>query len=199
MLPEQFPHTITLRDGSSLAVRPTRHGDQQALLAFYRELPKEDRLFLKDDVTTESWAERFMRRIGRGEATSLLAEKDGTVLAEATLYRARHGWSTHVGELRVAVARAHRRKGLATTLAGLLVKLATDQGADKIIVEVVENQIAALRTFEKLGFQREAVLRGHMKDISGVRRDLLILSNDVSHIWAAMESLVADSPEHLWA
>lgn len=191
---EGFPRTIHLRDGLTLSVRPTAQGDEAALLAFYRELPQEDRLFLKDDVTTESWAERFIRRIERGEATSLIAELGGTVLAEATLYRATHGWSTHVGEVRVAVARAYRRKGLATALAGLLVKLATDQGADKIIVEVVENQVAALRTFEKLGFHKEAVLRDHVKDRSGIRRDLLILANDVSHIWAAMEALVADTP-----
>jgi len=191
---EGFPRTIHLRDGLTLSVRPTAQGDEAALLYFYRELPQEDRLFLKDDVTTESWAERFIRRIERGEATSLIAELDGKVLAEATLYRATHGWSTHVGEVRVAVARAYRRKGLATALAGLLVKLATDQGADKIIVEVVENQVAALRTFEKLGFHKEAVLRDHVKDRSGIRRDLLILANDVSHIWAAMEALVADTP-----
>jgi RimJ/RimL family protein N-acetyltransferase len=191
---EGFPRTIHLRDGLTLSVRPTGEGDEAVLLDFYRELPQEDRLFLKDDVTTESWAERFIRRIGRGEATSLIAELDGKVLAEATLYRATHGWSTHVGELRVAVARAYRRKGLATALAGLLVRLATDQGVDKFIVEVVENQVAALRTFEKLGFHKEAVLRDHVKDRSGMRRDLLILANDVSHIWAAMEALVADAP-----
>ena len=164
---EGFPRTIHLRDGLTLSVRPTTQGDEAALLAFYRELPQEDRLFLKDDVTTQSWAERFIRRIERGEATSLIAELGGTVLAEATLYRATHGWSTHVGELRVAVARTHRRKGLATALAGMLVKLATDRGVDKIIVEVVENQVAALRTFEKLGFHKEAVLRDHVKDRSG--------------------------------
>ena len=191
---EGFPRTIHLRDGLTLSVRATAHGDEVALLAFYRELPQEDRLFLKDDVTTESWAERFIRRIERGEATSLIAELDRRVLAEATLYRATHGWSTHVGELRVAVARAYRRKGLATALAGLLVKLATDQGVDKFVVEVVENQVGALRTFEKLGFHKEAVLRDHVKDRSGIRRDLLILANDVSHIWAAMEALVADAP-----
>ena len=191
---EGFPRSLTLRDGTPLTVRPVRRGDQPALLTFYRELPQEDRLFLKDDVTTESWADRFIRRIERGEALSLVAEEDGAILAEATLYRPRHGWSAHVGELRVAVARAHRRKGLATALSGMLVKLATDQGADKLIVEVVENQVAALRTFAKLGFQQEAVLRGHVKDIRGGRRDLLILANDVSHIWAAMEALVADTP-----
>jgi L-amino acid N-acyltransferase YncA len=190
---EGFPQIITLRDGSTLTVRPTARGDERAILAFYRELPQEDRLFLKDDVTTESWAERFLQRIERGEAVSLLAEQGGTVLAEATLYRPRHGWSTHVGELRVAVARSHRRRGVATALLRLLVRLATDQGAEKIVVEVVENQMAARRTFGKLGFQQEAVLRGHVKDIRGIRQDLLILVNDSSHIWAAIEAMLADS------
>jgi RimJ/RimL family protein N-acetyltransferase len=190
---EGFPRPLTLRDGTALTVRPVKAGDQPALLAFYREMPREDRLFLKDDVTTESWADRFIRRIERSEALSLVAETGGQIVAEATLYRPQHGWSVHVGELRVAVAPSHRRKGLATALAGMLVKLATDQGADKIVVEVVENQVPALRIFTRLGFQREAVLRGHVKDIGGARRDLLILSNDVSHIWAAMEALVADS------
>jgi L-amino acid N-acyltransferase YncA len=190
---EGFPHTLTLRDGSKLVIRPTTRGDEQALLTFYRALPEEDRQFLKDDVTTESWAERFIERIERGEAVSLLAEKDGMILAEATLYRARYGWSTHVGELRVAVACSHRGKGLATALVARLVKLATDQGAEKIMVEVVENQAAALRTFGKLGFYKEAVLRAHVKDTGGTRRDLLILVNDIRHIWEAMEALLADS------
>ena len=190
---EGFPQTITLWQGTALTVRPTARGDEKALLAFYHGLPQEDRLFLKDDVTTESWAERFIRRIERGEAVSLVAEKDGVVLAEATLYRPQHGWSTHVGELRVAVARSHRRKGIATALLRFLVKLASDQGVEKIIVEVVENQEAALRTFKKLSFQQEAVLRRHVKDIQGVRRDMLILVNDISHLWAAIEAMVAES------
>ncbi len=193
MEPEPFPQTLTVRGRGTLMVRPTRRGDEQALLAFYRQVPQEDRLFLKDDVTTESWAERFIQRIERGEAVSLIAEKDGAVLAEATLYRPSHGWSTHVGELRVAVAPSHRRKGVATALLRQLVKLATDRGVEKIVVEVVENQLPARRTFEKLGFQQEAVLRGHMKDIRGIRRDLLILVNDSSHIWAAIEAMLADS------
>ncbi|HWT78052.1 MAG TPA: GNAT family N-acetyltransferase [Candidatus Acidoferrum sp.] len=188
-----FPQILTLRDGSTLTARPSTHGDEPALLAFYRELPQEERLFLKDDVTTESWAERFLQRIERGEAVSLLAEKNGKVLAEATLYRPQHGWSRHVGEVRVAVASNHRRKGVATALLRLLVRLASDQGVEKIVVEVVENQTAALRTFAKLGFQREAVLSGHVKDIKGIRRDLLILVNDSSHLWAAIEAMLADS------
>ena len=61
-----------------------------------------------------------------------------------------------------------------------------------MIIQVVENQVGARKMFRKLGFRQEAVLRGHVKDIHGMKRDLIVGANDVSHIWDAMESLVAD-------
>ena len=60
------------------------------------------------------------------------------------------------------------------------------------MIEVVENQAGARRMFRRLGFRQEAVLRGHVKDINGTRRNLVLASTDVSHIWDAMEALVAD-------
>ena len=56
----------------------------------------------------------------------------------------------------------------------------------------VQREPAAKRTFEKLGFHKEAELPRHVTDIHGKRLDLLIYANDVSHIWSAMESLLGD-------
>ncbi len=64
-----------------------------------------------------------------------------------------------------------------------------DLGVDKMVAQVADNQTGAKRAFEKLGFQREAVLKGHVKGINGKKHDLVILSNDVSHLWEAMASL----------
>ena len=190
----KFPRVLNLAHGVTVSVRLAGPGDERSLLDFYRALPLEDRLFLKGDVTTEAWAARFMRRMACGEVRSLVAERDGRVVAEATLARATHGWSVHVAELRVAVARIVRRQGLGSALAGLLVEMAIDEGADKLVVQAVEHQVAALQVFRKLGFQPEAVFRGHVKDVSGTRRDLLVLANDVSLAWVAMEALIADIP-----
>ena len=193
-VPGKLPRVLNLAHGVTVNVRLAGPGDEQRLLDFYRCLPLADRLFLKDDVTTEGWVARFMRRVACGEIRSLIAERDGRIVAEATLARAAHGWSMHVAELRVAVARIVRRQGLGSALAGLLVEMAIDEGADKLVVQVVEHQTAALQVFRKLGFQPEAVLRRHVKDVSGTRRDLLILANDLSHAWVAMEALIADIP-----
>ncbi len=116
----------------------------------------------------------------------------GEIVGDATLHRTRHGWSTHVAAIRMVVARQFQRSGLATALARLLVQHAVNVGVDKMIAEIVDNQVGARRAFAKLGFVEEAVLKGHVKDRSGVRRDLVIMANDVSHLWEAMEAMVAD-------
>jgi len=73
-----------------------------------------------------------------------------------------------------------------------LVRHAVNVGVDKMVAEVVDNQVGAKRAFAKLGFHEEAVLKGQVKDRHGVRRDLVIMANDVSYLWEAMEALVAD-------
>jgi len=192
MAPDMFPATITLRDGSSVVLTPLQPSCSGALLAFYRALPEEDRLVLRDDVTTGDWAVGFLQKVETREIISLVAKAGGKVVGEATLYRTLHGWTRHVGELRVNVAATHRRRGLATALASAQVRIATDLGIEKIIVQVVDNQLVARRTFEKLGFKKDAVLPHHVMDIAGKKRDLIILANDVSQIWAAMEAANQD-------
>ena len=189
---EGFPQDATLRDGTTVTVRPLEAADAPQLLAFYRALPEEDRLSLRDDVTKPEWLQRFVAHIESGEVSSLIAERDRAIVAEASLYRALHGWMRHVGEVRVNVAAPLRRAGLGTALTRDLVKLAGQVGVEKMIVQVVDNQVAARRVFRKLGFKQEAVLRGHVKDIHGKKHDLLVGANDVSHIWEQMEALVSD-------
>jgi len=71
------------------------------------------------------------------------------------------------------------------------VKVAMQHGVDKLVAEVADNQTGAKKAFEALGFKEEALLKGQVKDALGRKRDLCILSNDVSQIWEAMEALSA--------
>ena len=189
---EGFPQNLTLKDGTQVVVKPLEAQDTPALLEFYRTLPEEDRLYLRDDVTKPEWLERFVAHVQHNEVVSLIALHGNKVAGEASLYRALHGWTAHVGEIRVTVEPRLRRSGLGTALARDLVKLAIGLGVEKMIVQMVESQLSARRLFEKLGFRQEAVLRAHVKDIHGMKRDLVIASNDVSHLWEAMEALVSD-------
>lgn len=192
MTMDGYPTTITLRDGRTVTVRPMTATDGERLLQFFRALPVEDRQFLKDDVTQKEVVDRFVAELDYERVFPLLAEYRGAIVGDATLHRTKHGWSTHVAAIRMVVGRDFQRSGLATALARLLVQHAVNVGVDKMIAEIVDNQIGARRAFAKLGFVEEAVLKGHVKDRTGVRRDLVIMANDVSHLWEAMEALVAD-------
>jgi len=185
---EGFPKKANLRDGSQVLLRPLGFEDAEALLLLYRSLPEEDRLVLRDDVSKTEWSERFLTRVALGDVLSLVAEEDGRMVAEASLYRQRHGWMAHVGEVRVSVDRAHRGRGLGFVLARELVRLARDLGLEKLVAQMVETQVAARRVFERLGFASEAVLRGHVKDSHGQPRDLLLLASTTDRIWRGLEA-----------
>jgi L-amino acid N-acyltransferase YncA len=190
---EGFPKKANLRDGSQVLLRPLSFEDSEGLLLLYRGLPEEDRLVLRDDVTRPEWSERFLTKVALGDVLSIVAEENGRLVGEASLYRQRHGWTAHVGELRVSVDRAHRLKGLGFVLARELVMLARVLGLEKLLAQMVETQVAARRVFERLGFVQEAILKGHVKDAGGHKRDLHLLSSDTSIVWKTMEALVADS------
>lgn len=192
MAPEGFPHTMSLRDGSQVVLSILKPAEGKALHDFYRALPEEDRLTLKEDVRLHGWAERFLAKVSEGSIISLVAKVDGEIVAEGSLYRTFYGWTRHVGEIRLTVGAEFRKKGLGRALAAGLVKIATDVGIEKIIVRVVENQIAAFHIAQRLGFMKEAVLRRHVTDLAGNKRDLLILANDVTQIWSTMEAMLMD-------
>ena len=183
---------VTLHNGAPVRLRAMDLKDGPGVHKFFRDLPEEDRLFLRDDVTRPEWLDRFTRRIDYNTMIPLIAEQGDDIVGNAALYRALHGWSVHVGEIRVAVARTMQGQGLGTALVGELVKIALDLGLEKMVASVVDNQVGAKRAFEKIGFRVEAVLKGHVKDIHGAKRDLVLLANDVSHIWQSMESLLQD-------
>ena len=196
MGPESFPQHLELRDGTTVTLLPLKPRDMPALVTFYGGLTLEERLVLKDDVTTPGWLARFLAKLASGAATSLVARADGGICGEATLHRNLYGWSRHVGEIRLSVASDRRGKGLGYALAAGVVKLAIDLGLEKMVAQLVESQTAARKTFERLGFRQEAELARQVTDIRGAKRDLLIYANDVSHIWAAMEALVEDFRPH---
>jgi RimJ/RimL family protein N-acetyltransferase len=194
---EGFPVRHTLRDGKEVSIRLAGPEDKAALTAFFRGLPEQDRLYLRDDVTSEEFVARYLSRLSRVNTVALVAETDGAIIGEATLYRDTHGWMTHLGQIRLVVSRPFQHLGLGTELARETVRIAMNQGLDKIMALVVDNQVGARKAFAKLGFKEEALLKKHVQDIHGRKRDLVVMTNDVSHLWESLASASSDHPPHM--
>lgn len=189
---EGYPKVLPLKDGAEFVVRPMKRSDEPAMLGFFSALPLEDRQFLRHDVTQPENVHRFVNNVHRDTVLALVGEVGDQIVASATLQRPLYGWMRHVGEIRIVIARPFQRRGMAVALVRLLVKAAVTAGVEKLIAEVASNRSGARKGFERLGFKKEAILKHHIKDLSGRKRDLIIYSNDVSHIWDRMGELVLD-------
>jgi len=187
-----YPRSLVLKTGEQIELRLMNKDDKAALMAFFKELPAKDKLFLKEDVTKEDVIQRWIDEMDFSVVLPVLAWHEGRVVGDATLHMEKFGWSRHVGEIRVVVAADFQRKGLGKAMVKNLVAHAIDFALDKIIAKVMENQHSARKAFERMGFKTEAILKGHVKDIEGNRQNLVILANDVSSIWTTMEELVSD-------
>jgi L-amino acid N-acyltransferase YncA len=97
-----------------------------------------------------------------------------------------HGWSSHVGEVRVIVDPDRRGRGIGRTLARRAVIEAAELQLRKMVVEVVADQEATIAMFRSLGFDPEALLTNHVRDQAGALRDLMILAHSVDEQWSSL-------------
>jgi L-amino acid N-acyltransferase YncA len=173
-----YPRTVTV-GGSDVELRSMRAGDEAAVLAFARDLPTHDLLFLPRDITHPKVLDAWVGEIERGAMISLLAVRGNDVVGNATIVREPLSWSPHVGELRVVVARSVRGGGLGRILTEDASSIAIGLGVEKLIAHMTPDQLGAISVFETMGYRAEALLRDHVKDRDGRKHDLVILSHDV--------------------
>lgn len=169
---------------------PLEPGHLEALQRFFAAMPDEDVSFMKEDVRDADVVEAFVSSPGRGRRW--VVEHGGEVLGYAALLRL-HGWSDHVGELRLAVAPSQRRQGLGRRLAQTALLGALDLRLVKVVVEVVAEQEAASEMFRGLGFEGEALLRDQVRDRSGELRDVLLLAHFAEDISSQLQTVGAET------
>jgi RimJ/RimL family protein N-acetyltransferase len=153
--------------------------DGPAILAFARELPEEDLMFLRTDITQQPAIDAWMAYIKNGRTISLVAEIDGKVAGYASIHLNEATWTRHVGEMRVLIGRGHRGLGLGKKLTNEAFGMARDLGLKKITAQMATDQRGARGVFEHLGFRPEALLADHVMTRDGSTRDLLVMSYDV--------------------
>lgn len=170
------------------SVRRLSERDERALADFLAALPPGDRTFIKEEVTDpgvpRAWVEDR-------ETYRAVAIADGAILGLVAISPG-IGWSSHVGELRLVVHPAHRRRGLGSELARQAVLEAVRMGLLKLVVEVVAEQEAAVAMFTGLGFEAEALLRDQIRDRTGELRDVLVLAHRVDDNWSGLATLGLD-------
>lgn len=164
-------------------IRPIGPGDGPALSHFFQRIPDSDRTFLKEDLGDPRVLEHW---VAPGTARTIAIDGDEVVGSVAVVPL--HGWSSHVGEVRLVVDPEHRGRGIGRRLARQAVLDAVDMGLTKLVVEVISDQEALIAMFRSLGFEPEALLADHVRDRAGQMRDLIVLANSVDEHFAALSA-----------
>jgi ribosomal protein S18 acetylase RimI-like enzyme len=164
-----------------MEIRELQGTDREAVERFVARVPEGDRTFFKEDVAAPEVLDAWARP---GAARSVAVE-DGEIVGYVALVPL-HGWSSHVGEVRVIVDPDRRGRGIGRALARRAVLDAVELDLRKMVVEVVADQEPTVALFRSLGFDPEALLTDHVRDQSGALRDLMILAHSSEAEWASM-------------
>jgi len=164
-----------------MEIRELEAEDREAVERFVARVPEGDRTFFKEDVEAPEVLDAWTRP---GTARAVAVE-DGEVVGYVAVVPL-HGWSSHVGEVRVIVDPDRRGRGIGRALARRAVSEAVELELRKMVVEVVADQEATIAMFRSLGFDPEALLTDHVRDRSGALRDLMILAHSAEEQWSSM-------------
>ncbi len=170
----RYPIEVRLRNDRTVQVRLMAPGDVDAVLAFARALDPDDLLFLRVNITEPSVVQRWVQNIESGRTITVLALDEAEVVGEATLLHNTTSWTRHLGEIRIQIAPAARRQGLARVLAAEIEAISSDLGLRMLTARMTLDQTSTQAVFRSLGFQREAVLWDYVMTADGKTRNLLV-------------------------
>lgn len=182
MLPlDRYPKEMVLRDGERVTFRPMVREDADLLWDFFQRIPPEDKMYFREDVDRRDEVESWAKNLDYDVVLPVLAFSEGRVVGDATLHRNRKGWKQRIGTVRILIAPEFRHRGLGTAMIRELRHLGEKASLHYLLAEVIEDQKAAIRAFEKLGFERMAVFRNYVNDQKGKLHNLVVLLYPMSH------------------
>ena len=177
---DNYPKKVGLDGGGEVEIRMVSRADSAALLDFARQLPEEDLLFLRTDITQPDVIEQWIQQIESGDSLSLAAFDAIGLIGYATVHRNSARWTRKIGEIRVNVGRGYRGKGLGRRLTSEIFDVARGLELRKLTASMTSDQKGAQAAFRRLGFIAEALLADYVDDRNGTPRDLVIMTHDVT-------------------
>jgi ribosomal protein S18 acetylase RimI-like enzyme len=167
--------TLPITAATPFIIRPLDEDDRDALLTFGMSLPPDDVLYLEDDFQNPDIIMRLVNARFAENWRQIIAVAGDRIIGYSAVRRL-PGWSQHVTDIVLIVAEDWRRAGVGTALAQAIFQAARDLGAEKVVVEMVEEQYAGQGIFQRLGFSVEGKLVNHTHDRLGRRHNLLIMA-----------------------
>jgi len=147
-----------------VSIRRAVPADAGALVRLAREVGAEPEGWLISSGKERSPGDerRFLRAVRHSrDAAVFVAETADGIVGRLSVARDPHPASPHVADLGLMVAKRHRRLGVGRALMEQAVDWARAAGVTKLELHVFPHNLAALRLYESMGFEREGYRKGH--------------------------------------
>jgi len=177
---DEYPKTITLDDGFDFTLRPMVQFDEDKLYRFFMSLPESDRRYLRNKTVDRILIENWCRNLDYDQVLPILAEKQDVLIANGTLHRQIHGWSKHIGEIRMTIASEYQQRGIGNILTKEITCLARKVSLERLMARVVKSRDYVINLFELNGFKQIATLKNFVKSVvDNSYKDIAILVKDL--------------------
>ncbi len=180
----RYPQEIVLKDGREVVMRPLEKSDERYLMAFYKDIPSNDRWYMRYDIMQPTVVRKWFDGLDAGFVHSVIALEGERIVAHASLHLRGYGSTKHIGRLRITVVPEYRHKRLGTWMLLDLIQLAMDKGLEALRADFVAGvEDAAIEAARKLDFFKEAVLEDYCTDQRGNKYDLVIMMKRLHKDW----------------
>jgi RimJ/RimL family protein N-acetyltransferase len=158
---------------ADFSVRALRREEIEPLLDLLDAVAAERRWIASEPpIPRDRWREGFERNIDDDYCVNLAAVDSDDLLIGQLDARGRAGRPAEIG---MAVAEGWRGRGVGTALMQSCVDWARERGIHKLALQVWPHNGAAIRLYEKFGFEREGVLRAHYRRQNGELWDAVVM------------------------
>lgn len=171
-----YRHLVTLPDGLRVLVRPLVPKDRDALVALFTNLGTTETQFFRSKITNAEVVASWAETPDYTKIFPLVALIGDRIVGNSTLHLG-SGYTRHVAEIRIFLAREFRRRGLGSALIKGQLEIAHKLGLHQVHAEVVENTPQVIHAFERLGFERQFAWKDLFMTADGETLDMIVLVN----------------------
>lgn len=145
----------------SIVIREATLEDAEQLRCYANALFEErlPGIFRRDQLTLEQELAFLTPLVEQDNAVMFVAEVDGRIVGNLNFRGGTLAGLAHTGEFGLSCAKEHRGKGIGTRLVRALEEWAPAHGISRIEVRAFSTNPGGLRLYERLGYEREGLLR----------------------------------------
>lgn len=180
----RYPKECVLKGCQEVVIRPLEMDDEKNLIAFFKEIPEEDRWYMRYNVSDVEVVKKWFEFIDSNTVDSIVALCGDRIVGHGSLHTRDFGSTKHVGRFRIIIHPEFRLQRLGSWIALDLIQLAMDKGLEILRIDLVKGpEDVAIDAVRKLDFVTRAEIKDYAKDHDGNYYKLAVMIKRLHRGW----------------